>query len=232
MGIYPHLNYTGVVSQGGLRSDAARNRLRLIAAARVVLAERGLHAPLDEIARRAEVGNATLYRHFPSRCDLVAAVFADTLRQVVATAEIGLADPDPWHGFAQHMEFLCRVQAGNRALADLLIARVEGSPELEALRCRAHDRLNRIIRRAQSAGQLRSEFRHRDVVLVLMANAGLIERTGLHAPNSWRRHLSFVLEGLRADATTAVIPSPPSERSVGAAMAGLAERMGLHGSTG
>src|SRR5215211_7734990 len=62
-----------------LRTDAARNRAALVAAAREVMAERGLEAPLDEIARRAGIGNATLYRRFPRRVDLIAAVFADRM---------------------------------------------------------------------------------------------------------------------------------------------------------
>ena len=78
-----------------LRADAERNRCQLMTAALAVFAERGLDAPLDEIARRAGVGNATLYRRFPTRCDLVAAVFAGTLREVIAAARQHLAYADP-----------------------------------------------------------------------------------------------------------------------------------------
>src|SRR5690349_13283257 len=99
------------MSNSGLRADAERNRRHLVEAARLVLAERGLEAPLDEIAKRAGVGNATLYRRFPSRGELIAAVFGDTLRDVVAATARALAEPDPWTAFAGHLEFLCGLQA-------------------------------------------------------------------------------------------------------------------------
>jgi AcrR family transcriptional regulator len=184
-----------------LRVDAERNRRQLLCAAAAVFAERGLDAPMDEIARRAGVGNATLYRRFPSRCTLVSAVFADTLADVVEAADRALAEPDPWAGLTTHLEFLCEVQAGNRAMADLLISAVSGEPDLEELRRRAHDRLVQLIDRARTSGDLRPDFEHHDVVLLLMANAGLLERTAATAPTVWRRHFRYVLDGLRAART-------------------------------
>src|SRR3954470_18110866 len=113
-----------------LRADAARNRNALLAAAAKVMSEHGLDAPLDEIAREAGVGNATLYRHFPTRCALVAEVFAATLRTVAAAGGEALTDPDPWHAFTTHIGFLCRLQATDRGLADLLTTAIPGAPEL------------------------------------------------------------------------------------------------------
>jgi AcrR family transcriptional regulator len=78
------------------RADAVRNRHRAIESARAVLAERGLDAPLDEIARRAGIGNATLYRHFPASCDLVVAACADALRGIAAASERALDQHDAW----------------------------------------------------------------------------------------------------------------------------------------
>src|ERR1700691_6637651 len=96
-----------------LRADAARNRREIIKAARELYGRRGLDAPLDEIARLARVGNATLYRHFPSRCALAAAVFADTLCRVIDAAAQALDDPAPWHAFRPHVRFLAQVQAAD-----------------------------------------------------------------------------------------------------------------------
>ncbi len=92
-----------------LRSDAERNRRALVRAARAVFGERGLDAPLDEIARRAEVGNATLYRRFPTRCALLAAVFADTLEDVVAATERAIAESGPVVGVRQPCDVPVRV---------------------------------------------------------------------------------------------------------------------------
>jgi AcrR family transcriptional regulator len=213
------------MSGTALRADAARNRRLIVDAAREVFGERGLDAPLDEIARRAGVGNATLYRRFPTRRELVTAVFADTLAEVVQAADRALAAADPWLAFAGHIGFLCELQAGSRALADLLTARIEPAPELEDLRTRAYDGLDRIIGRAQQAGVLREDFRPGDVVLILMANAGLLARTEPTVPGAWRRQLSFVVDGLRAPAATPAPPAPSREAVLGA-MTTLAERLG------
>jgi AcrR family transcriptional regulator len=208
-----------------LRADAERNRAQLVAAARAVFAERGLDAPLDEIARRAAVGNATLYRRFPTRCHLLGAVFADTMREVVAATDAALATADPWTAFTGHLRFLCGLQAADRALADLLTTAMAGSAELEALRARAYAGLVTLVDRAQAAGALRADFRHEDVVLLLMANAGLLERTCEAAPGAWDRHLSLVLDGLRAEAATPAAPTPGPQR-VQRAMKARAERLG------
>ncbi|WP_196279950.1 TetR/AcrR family transcriptional regulator [Catellatospora paridis] len=190
-----------------LRADAERNRRRLIDAALVVFSERGLDAPLDEIARRAALGNATLYRHFPARRDLIAAVYAETLAEIVTAAERAVAHPDAWTGFHDHLVYLCGVQSRCRATSDLLTAAVSGVPGLDALHERAYHGLQRLIERAQAAGELRADFRHEDVALILMANAGLIERTADTAPTAWRRQLAYTLDGLR---TTGHTPAPPS----------------------
>src|SRR3978361_1655002 len=108
----------------GLRADAARNRDAIVAAARTVFAEQGLGAPLDEIARRAGVGNATLYRRFPTREELVQAALLAPMAEYLAAAEEGLADPDPWAGFRDYLLRLCQLQARDRGLADLLVTTV------------------------------------------------------------------------------------------------------------
>ena len=87
-----------------------------------------------------------------------------------------------------------------------------GSAELEALRARAYAGLVTLVDRAQAAGALRADFRHEDVVLLLMANAGLLERTCEAAPGAWDRHLSLVLDGLRAEAATPAAPTPGPQR--------------------
>lgn len=78
-----------------MRADAQRNYDQLLAAAREVFAERGAAAPLDEIARRAGIGNATMYRHFPTRRDLIVAVYADELAVLCAQGDALVADESP-----------------------------------------------------------------------------------------------------------------------------------------
>jgi len=191
-----------------LRADAARNRQAIIETARDVYGQRGLDAPLDEIARLAGVGNATLYRHFPSRCALVAAVFAETLRRVIEAAAQALGNPHPWDGFAGHVRFLCRLQATDRGLADLLTTEITGAPELEKLRARAYEDFIRIADRAKASGDLRADFVPEDLVMLLMANAGLVHRTADTAPNAWSRFIDLSLDGLRTAAATSAARSP------------------------
>jgi AcrR family transcriptional regulator len=198
-----------------------RNRVALVSAARAVFAERGLDAPLDEIARRAAVGNATLYRHFSSRSELVAAVFADTLRKVVIATEQALAMTDAWKGFTGHVTFLCELQATDIGLADLLTTSIGGAPDLESLRAQASDGFLRIVERAKAQSALRNDFEPEDLVLLLMANAGLVRRTAGAAPTAWRRVLSYTLDGLGAGAATTAAPSP-GQNAVRSAMANLA----------
>jgi AcrR family transcriptional regulator len=193
---------------GDLRSDARRNRDALVAAATAVFGEQGLQAPLDEIARRAGVGNATLYRRFPTRHSLLAAVFAERLTRLADAIAGALADPDPWNGFTTYVTLMCQLQAADRGLADLLVMNLGEEPEIERLRQRAYRDALALIEHAQAAGRLRPDFRHEDLVVLLMANAGLVHRTAAHAPGAWRRHLAFVLDGL---GVTPATPAPPSE---------------------
>jgi AcrR family transcriptional regulator len=92
-----------------LRRDAQRNRDAILAAARQVFPEQGLEAPLEEIARRAGVGIATLYRRFPTRTELLDAVLAPAVQEHVDAAEQALAMDDPWEGFAFYLERSCRL---------------------------------------------------------------------------------------------------------------------------
>jgi AcrR family transcriptional regulator len=194
-----------------LRADAARNRQAIIDTARRLYGQRGLDAPLDEIARLAGIGNATLYRHFPTRCSLVAAVFADTLERVCQAAARALENPSPWEGFAGHVRFLCHMQAADRGLADLLTTEVTGAPELEALRRRAYGDFAAVADRAKASGELRADFVPEDLALLLMANAGLVHRTADEAPEAWNRFIDIALDGLRTHAAT------PGSRCPGAA---------------
>jgi AcrR family transcriptional regulator len=201
-----------------LRADAARNRQAIIRAARSVYGQRGLDAPFDDIARAAGVGNATLYRHFPSRCALVGAVFAETLRQVADSARSALDDPDPWEGFARHVRLLGSLQATDRALADLFTVGVGAAPELETLRSQAYREFVRLAERARRSGALRSDFQPQDIILLLMANAGLVHRTADTAPTAWKRFIDVALDGLRAGSATPGAP-PPARVAVHRAVA-------------
>jgi AcrR family transcriptional regulator len=141
-----------------LRADAARNRSAIVEAARAVFAEQGLDAPYDEIARRSGTGNATLYRRFPTRGDLVAAVFAERMTEHLEAVQAGLADDDAWRGFASYIQTAAAMQARDRGIADLVTMDVAAAPAIEELRSRAFAGLVRLVDRAHAAGVLRADF--------------------------------------------------------------------------
>jgi AcrR family transcriptional regulator len=192
-----------------LRRDAQRNREAIVAAARQLFCDQGLEAPLDEIARRAGVGIATLYRRFPSRVELLDAVLADTLQAHIEAAEQALAIGDPWEGFAHYLEQTCRLQATDRGLNDAMGMRFPRAATLEEARRRLYDLGGQLIARAQQAGRLRADFTHEDLAFVTWANSRILPAVGAAgAPDAWRRHLGFLLDGFRADRATP-LPEPP-----------------------
>ena len=108
-----------------------RNRDAILVAARQAFCDQGLEVPLEEIARRAGVGIATLYRRFPSRTELLDTVLADTVQAHLDLAERALAMEDPWEGFCFYLEQTCRLQATDRGLNDAMGMRFPRTPALE-----------------------------------------------------------------------------------------------------
>ena len=200
-----------------LRADAERNRQALLSAARAVMSEHGLDAPLDEIARRAGVGNATLYRRFPTRLDLIVAVFAERMAEHVLAVDEALAEPDAWQAFRRYVTAAAALQVRDRGIADLVTLQVSSAPEIERLRVRAFRGVETLIERAKSAGAVRADCTAEDVLVLLQANAGLIERSSRAAPSASARLVHVLLDGLRADAATSG-PAAPSPRRMSAAM--------------
>jgi AcrR family transcriptional regulator len=179
-----------------MRADAVRNRERLTAAAGELFAERGVDVPLDEIARRAGVSIGTLYNHFPSRGALLDAVLPDWVAEVDRLADAALSDPDPWQGFAGFMHGLLALQAGNRSMNDA-IARTPVGPVDVAGECgRTGGVLESVVNRAREAGVLRSDFGAGDLATMIGAMSKVIAMSN-GDDAVWRRHLGFVLDGLR-----------------------------------
>jgi AcrR family transcriptional regulator len=198
-----------------LRADAQRNRDAIVAAARAAFAGNGLQTSLDDIAKRAGVGSGTLYRHFPTRDDLVAAVFAERMAENLAAAQ-ATGELDPWEAFAGYVQRTCRAQATDKGLADLLAIGHPGK-ELRGLRARAYTGFNALIDAAKTSGDLRSDFTAEDLVLLMMANAGIIDRAGTAATAASARFVALALDGFRTEGATAA-PASPSPRTMLAAL--------------
>ena len=192
-----------------MRADAERNRQRLLAAAREVFAERGLDVPIEDIARHAGVGVATLYRRFPTRADLIAGAFEAKMAAYADAVSQALAEPDPWTGFCSFIELVCAMQAEDRGFGNVLTMTFPTAKQFEAERDRAYRGFLDLVSRAQTAGQLRGDFVAEDLPMLLMANAGVIAGTADAAPGTWRRFVAYMIQAFSAR-NTQPLPPPPS----------------------
>jgi AcrR family transcriptional regulator len=191
-----------------LRSDARRNRDRLLAAARELFAERGVDVAMADIARHAGVSNGTLYNRFPTREDLIEAVFTDRLEAMAALAAQALADDDPWRGFAGYLTAVCELQAADRGF-NVVVAR--GLPLSRAAQRFQEERqaaVARLLDRARRAGALRDDVTVEDLAFVIWGISRTVEMTAGLAPRLWRRHLALLLDGFRPEAAHP-LPEPP-----------------------
>jgi len=192
-----------------LRADAERNRGRILAAAREVFAEQGLKAPMSEVARRAGVGIATLFRRFPTRDDLITAAFAEKMKAYGQAIDEALADPDPWHGFRTYIERVCRMQADDRGFTDVVTVVFPSGKTFEAERNRVGTGFAELIARAKATGRLRADFAHQDMIMILMANAGVVAATAEAAQDTWQRLVGYLIQSFAAEAAEP-LPDPPT----------------------
>jgi AcrR family transcriptional regulator len=191
-----------------LRRDAQRNRDALTAAAREVFAQQGLGAALDEIARRAGVGNATLYRHFPTRAALIEAVFHDQLTRTRRLGEEARAGDDAWTGLTVYLEGVFAGLAADRGANDLMTTGIEGVTSLEELHAHNRETIGLLIDRAKAQSTMRADVTAEDLLLLLAALGRTVPALTSVVPNVWQRYLALLLDGLRAP-STGDLPAPP-----------------------
>ena len=198
---------SGASGMRPLRRDAERNRQRILTAAAEVFNERGLEVSLDEIARHAEVGVGTVYRRFRTKEELIEALFLDRLDSIATIADEAYANPDAWCGLVSFMERMAEIMAGNLGLRQMLMLGTYGRDLVAVARQRNAPLIERLVERAQAAGQLRTDMRQTDIAFIVFV---LTEATQLsHAanPEIWRRYLTLILDGMRP-AREGVTPLP------------------------
>ncbi len=196
-----------------LRSDAERNRALIIQAAQAAFAESGLNVPLHAVARRAGVGIGTLYRRFPTRGALIAAAYADKLAELARTVEDALAEPDPWTGFCRYVETLTGIQARDPGFRDLATLASPAAGEFEAFHRRTFTGITALVDRAKRSGALREDFVPEDLIMLLMANQGVIMGTASTAPRTQPRLIAYLLQAFAAPGG-GKLPPPPSQRQI------------------
>ncbi|MGC7095023.1 TetR/AcrR family transcriptional regulator [Amycolatopsis lurida] len=193
-----------------LRSDARDNRARILAVARLAFAADGIDVPMREIARRADLGVATVYRHFATKDDLLAEAFAEQMVLCSTVVEEGLAASDPWEGFSLVIENMMVVHALDRGFARAFTSQLPRALDFAAERDRTLRRLLELVARAKKSGALREDFVLEDIGLALMANEGIRTETPEMRVAASRRFAALMLQSFQAHPVAA--PLPPAVR--------------------
>ncbi len=192
-----------------MRADALRNREQILRAAADLVIEQGPTAPMELIARRAKVGIATLYRHFPDRSVLLRQVALDTLRQSADEATAALAEePDAFTALARYMHDSLDLRIG--AVMSVLADRLPMDDELQEARRRSREAHNALADAAHAEGSLRPDVTAGDISLLIIRFTpplpGTISPEDNHRLS--HRHLELMLDGLLRFLSDERLPGP------------------------
>jgi AcrR family transcriptional regulator len=185
------------LSQRPQRADARRNYEKLVAAAREAFAEDGTSASLEDIARRAQVGIGTLYRHFPTRQHLLEAVYLDEVEAICRSAA-DLADLPPWDALVAWLREFVGFAGTKRALAQEMLATIGSDAEVfRTCRVAISDAGDGLLGRAQAVGAARTDTTFIDIARLLGGIASIQSD-----PEQIERILDIVIDGLRPQPAT------------------------------
>jgi AcrR family transcriptional regulator len=197
-----------------LRADAQRNRERIIAAAVEVFAERGLDASTAEVAQRAGVGEATLFRRFPTKDDLIMAIVETQMGAAVDMAKECLTDDDPGAGLERFVTWMVERSVADRGVMDAAKNRCMTHDQLEPMRRKLMGAMSALVKRAQEAGAVRDDLSGQDLGILAHSVAATAELPfpGVRS-DIWKRYLGVLLDGLKPDGATKLRPGPPPKRA-------------------
>ena len=182
-----------------LRADALRNREAVLAAARELFADQGLEAQMPDVAKAAKVGVGTVYRHFPTKEDLIRALAEDRFRRLAERAEEALAEDDAWEAFQGFIRYSAEIQVADRGLCEVMGSRpdiMETAAEAAGLQELSEE----LVKRAQRSGELRADVTWEDVPMIACSLGRITQAQQGPAAGRWPRLLAIVLDGLRAPA--------------------------------
>ena len=178
-----------------LRADAARNLELILEAAEEAFAEKGHEACVADIAKEAGVGQATIFRRFETKDDLIAAVFARKIAKIVEAAEAASRKRSAWDGLRLFMTHVTELQVGDRGFfqgyAERLIA---ADPSIREQKARVGELIGELIERAKAEGSLREDIAIEDIHALCCAAA----QAGAAGPKAWKRYLDVITDGMRA----------------------------------
>ena len=191
----PHAERDGAPAARPLRADAARNRERLLQAAGAAFAERGADVPLEDIARAADVGIGTLYRHFPTREALVESVYRHEVEVLCRQADELLAQRPPEDALAEWMQLFVRHVATKRGMLSVLKPMMASNSSLSAdTKGRAMECASRLLAAGVAAGTVRDDIDGADL---LRAVGGICMSTEQESSRASERLVTVIVDGLR-----------------------------------
>src|SRR5690349_13924840 len=191
------LEVQAVSGERALRADARRNREAVLAAAKRLFADQGLDAQMPDVAKAAGVGVGTVYRHFATKDDLIAALVVQRFERLAEKTREGLEMDDSWEAVCELIRFAAQIQADDRGLCEVMgsrpemmyaAARAAGLPELS----------DQLVRRGQRAGQLRRDLTWEDIPMIACALGRVTQATSGPATGRWPRLVEIILDGMRA----------------------------------
>jgi AcrR family transcriptional regulator len=179
-----------------MRQDAVRNRRHLVAAARKVFGRDGLDSGVEAVARQAGVGTGTLYRHFPSKDDLIAALLDDLSDEVLESARVALAHQDG-SGIWEFMQSTGAIQAESQGLIRLLWREGRRPERVAAIR----EIIAELVDDAHRHHTLAADVSQRDIIVLLHGLRGVIESAAGDddAGDSWHRYLELTTPSLQPE---------------------------------
>jgi AcrR family transcriptional regulator len=191
-----------------LRADARRNHAAVIAAARKLFADQGLEAQMPDVAKAAKVGVGTVYRHFPTKDDLIAALAEDRFERLAEKAREALAADGAWEGFRDFIRFSAEIQADDRGLCGVMGSRPEVMRSA-AQSAGLNELCDQLVKRAQRSGELRRDLEWEDIPMIACALGRATQKDVGPATGRWPRLVEIVLDGVRAP-TNSKLPRPVS----------------------
>jgi AcrR family transcriptional regulator len=197
------------------RVDAERNHRQLLLAAAAAFAKGGIDVSAEEIARQAGVAKGTLFRHFPAKGDLLAAVLADRLAQLRAIVEAAAAEPDPgFSALAELMSGCAELLAADRSFFDAAMRGVGDASGVTGEKLALGRALDDLVARMQRSGQVRSDVVGADIAMLIMAATNTCAPAHDLRPELWRRYLALMLDALRPGDTTPLLVAPLDPRDL------------------
>jgi AcrR family transcriptional regulator len=180
-----------------LRADARRNREAVIVAAKKLFAEQGLDAQMPDIAKAAKVGVGTVYRHFPTKDDLIAALAVERFERLAEKVREGIEAEDPWEGLCDFIRFAARLQADDRGLCEVMGSRPEVMNQ-SALAVGLDKITNELVKRAQCSGELRKDLDWEDIPMIACSMGSVTQASMGPGEGRWPRLVEIIIDGLRA----------------------------------